>query len=124
MKGRTQLSSRSPRSLRPLARRRKSTRASPTSANHSSPCEDGERKSQAALSGRPPSRRLNSGPSHTVTDGLKECVAMDIPHELRDEFPQEISLIERMIRTNDEFRRLAAPIFQADFPILRNFRTE
>ncbi len=32
---------------------------------------------------------------------------MDIPHELRDEFPQEISLIERMIRTNYEFRRLA-----------------
>jgi hypothetical protein len=25
---------------------------------------------------------------------------MDFPHELRDEFPQEISLIERMIRTN------------------------
>jgi hypothetical protein len=34
---------------------------------------------------------------------------MDIPHELRDEFPQEISLIERMIRTNYEFRRLAEP---------------
>ena len=32
---------------------------------------------------------------------------MDIPHELRDEFPQEISLIERMIRTNYEFKRLA-----------------
>ena len=32
---------------------------------------------------------------------------MDIPHELRDEFPQEISLIEPMIRTNYEFRRLA-----------------
>jgi uncharacterized protein len=32
---------------------------------------------------------------------------MDIPHELRDEFPQEISLVERMIRTNYEFRRLA-----------------
>jgi uncharacterized protein YdcH (DUF465 family) len=32
---------------------------------------------------------------------------MDIPHELRDEFPQEITLIERMIRTNYEFRRLA-----------------
>ena len=30
---------------------------------------------------------------------------MDIPHELRDEFPQEISLIERMIRNNYEFRR-------------------
>jgi uncharacterized protein YdcH (DUF465 family) len=40
-------------------------------------------------------------------DGLKECAAMDIPHELRDEFPQEISLVERMIRTNYEFRRLA-----------------
>jgi uncharacterized protein YdcH (DUF465 family) len=26
---------------------------------------------------------------------------------IRDEFPQEISLIERMIRTNYEFRRLA-----------------
>src|SRR6516162_6891530 len=53
-----------------------------------------------------PERR---GLSHTATDArnLKECVAMDIPHELRDEFPQEISLIERMIRTNYEFRRLA-----------------
>src|SRR5262249_8770018 len=49
------------------------------------------------------------GLSHTPRDArnLKECVAMDIPHELRDEFPQEISLIERMIRTNYEFRRLA-----------------
>src|SRR6516165_3103855 len=49
------------------------------------------------------------GLSHTATDArnLKECVAMDVPHELRDEFPQEISLIERMIRTNYEFRRLA-----------------
>jgi len=32
---------------------------------------------------------------------------MRIPHELRDEFPQESSLIERMIRTNYELRRLA-----------------
>ena len=32
---------------------------------------------------------------------------MHTPHELRDEFPQEISLIERMIRTNYEFRQLA-----------------
>jgi uncharacterized protein YdcH (DUF465 family) len=32
---------------------------------------------------------------------------MDIPHELQEEFPQEISLIERIIRTNYEFRRLA-----------------
>ena len=34
-------------------------------------------------------------------------MTMDIPHELREEFPQEISLIERIIRTNYEFRRLA-----------------
>jgi hypothetical protein len=27
-------------------------------------------------------------------DGLKECAAMDIPHALRDEFPQEISLVD------------------------------
>ena len=33
---------------------------------------------------------------------------MHIPHELPDEFPQEISLIERMMKTNYEFRRLAA----------------
>ena len=39
---------------------------------------------------------------------LIEVMAMHIPHELRDEFPQEISLIERMMRTNYEFRRLAA----------------
>jgi uncharacterized protein YdcH (DUF465 family) len=32
---------------------------------------------------------------------------MHIPHELRDEFPQETSLIERMRRTNYEFKRLA-----------------
>jgi uncharacterized protein YdcH (DUF465 family) len=35
-------------------------------------------------------------------------MAMRIPHELRDEFPHEASLIERMIKTNYEFRRLAA----------------
>jgi len=39
---------------------------------------------------------------------LIEVMAMRIPHELRDEFPQGISLIERMIRINYEFRRLAA----------------
>jgi len=39
---------------------------------------------------------------------LIEVIAMRIPHELRDEFPQEISLIERMVRTNYELRRLAA----------------
>ena len=38
---------------------------------------------------------------------LIRVMLMHIPHELRDEFPQESSLIERMIRTNYEFRRLA-----------------
>jgi hypothetical protein len=36
---------------------------------------------------------------------------MDIPHELRDEFPQEISLIERMIRTNYVFSEVVVPLF-------------
>jgi uncharacterized protein len=36
-----------------------------------------------------------------------EVMAMHISHQLREEFPQEISLIERIIRTNYEFRRLA-----------------
>src|SRR6266542_1353867 len=58
-------------------------------------------------SGTSLSRAASFAPSKFGAFGLKECVAMDIPHELRDEFPQEISLIERMIRTNDEFRRLA-----------------
>jgi uncharacterized protein YdcH (DUF465 family) len=38
---------------------------------------------------------------------LIEVMAMHIPHELQDEFPQETSLIERTIRTNYKFRRLA-----------------
>jgi uncharacterized protein len=32
---------------------------------------------------------------------------MRIPHELRDEFPEDTSLIERMTRSNYQFRRLA-----------------
>jgi len=31
-----------------------------------------------------------------------------IPHELQEEFPQEARLIERLMQTNYEFRRLAA----------------
>lgn len=33
---------------------------------------------------------------------------MRIPHELRDEFPDQSLLIERLARTNYEFERLAA----------------
>jgi uncharacterized protein len=33
---------------------------------------------------------------------------MPIPHELREEFPQETALIERLTRTNYEFKRLAS----------------
>jgi uncharacterized protein YdcH (DUF465 family) len=33
---------------------------------------------------------------------------MHIPHELQEEFPQEVTFIERLKRTNHEFRRLAA----------------
>lgn len=44
---------------------------------------------------------------------------MRISHGLRDEFPQEISLIERMIRTNYEFRRLAARYDEVNLNIYR-----
>ena len=33
---------------------------------------------------------------------------MRIPHELRDEFPDQALLIERLTKTNYEFERLAA----------------
>ncbi len=33
---------------------------------------------------------------------------MRIPHELQEEFPQEASLIERLTRSNYEFKQLAA----------------
>ena len=33
---------------------------------------------------------------------------MRIPHELRDEFPDQASLSERLTKTNYEFERLAA----------------
>jgi hypothetical protein len=33
---------------------------------------------------------------------------MRIPHELPQEFPQEASLIERLIKSNHDFRKLAA----------------
>ena len=32
---------------------------------------------------------------------------MHVPHDLREEFPQETSLIERLIKGNYQFRRLA-----------------
>lgn len=33
---------------------------------------------------------------------------MHIPHELRDEFPDQVSLIERLMKSNYEFGRFAA----------------
>lgn len=33
---------------------------------------------------------------------------MHIPHELQEEFPQEVPFIERLIKTNYQFRRLAS----------------
>src|SRR5215831_8206408 len=102
MKGRTQLSSRFPRSPRPLPRRKPNS-AWPTSADIR------RRVKRRTRVQAVPSRAPSFPPSKLATDArnLRKCVAMDIPHELRDEFPQEISLIERVIRTNYEFRRLA-----------------
>lgn len=44
---------------------------------------------------------------------------MHIPHELPDEFPQEVSLIERLTRTNHEFRRLVTRYDEVNGNIFR-----
>jgi uncharacterized protein len=44
---------------------------------------------------------------------------MHIPHELRDEFPQEASLIDRMTESNYEFRRLAEQYDEVNHQIYR-----
>jgi uncharacterized protein YdcH (DUF465 family) len=42
-----------------------------------------------------------------------------IPHELREEFPQETALVERLTRTNYEFRQLASRYDQVNRNIYR-----
>lgn len=42
-----------------------------------------------------------------------------IPHELRDEFPQEAQFIERLIKTDYEFGRLAASYDEVNRNICR-----
>jgi uncharacterized protein len=42
-----------------------------------------------------------------------------IPHELRDEFPQEAQFIERLIKTDHEFGRLAASYGEINSEIYR-----
>ena len=37
---------------------------------------------------------------------VERLVTMRIPHELSEEFPQEVSLIEQLRKANYEFRRL------------------
>jgi hypothetical protein len=41
-------------------------------------------------------------------------VMIHIPHELRDEFPKEAHFIERLIKTDYEFGRLAASYDERD----------
>jgi hypothetical protein len=42
-----------------------------------------------------------------------------VPHELQEEFPQEASLIERLTRSNYEFKRLAARYDEVNRKIYR-----
>ncbi len=42
-----------------------------------------------------------------------------IPHDLREEFPQEISLIERLTKSNYELRRLAERYDEVNLKIYR-----
>jgi len=44
---------------------------------------------------------------------------MRIPHELPDEFPGEVPLIERLTKTNYEFERLAAAYDEVNRQIWR-----
>lgn len=44
---------------------------------------------------------------------------MRIPHELPEEYPQEVSLIERLRRTNYEFRQLATRYDEVNGSIYR-----
>jgi uncharacterized protein YdcH (DUF465 family) len=44
---------------------------------------------------------------------------MRIPHELPDEFPQEVSLIEQLRKANYDFRRLAASYDEVNHSIHR-----
>ena len=44
---------------------------------------------------------------------------MRIPHELRDEFPQEVQHIERLIKSDHEFGRLAASYEEVNNEIYR-----
>jgi hypothetical protein len=44
---------------------------------------------------------------------------MHIPHELPEEFPKEAPLIERLRKTNHEFRRLAASYDEVNGSIYR-----
>jgi len=42
-----------------------------------------------------------------------------IPHELREEFPHEAEFIERLVRTNHEFKRLATQYGEVNRTIYR-----
>jgi uncharacterized protein YdcH (DUF465 family) len=42
-----------------------------------------------------------------------------IPHDLQDEFPQDVSFIERMTKTDYEFRRLVSRYDEANRSIHR-----
>jgi uncharacterized protein YdcH (DUF465 family) len=44
---------------------------------------------------------------------------MRIPHELQEEFPEEVSFIQRLTRTSYEFRRLAARYDEVNRDIYR-----
>ena len=44
---------------------------------------------------------------------------MHIPHELQEEFPGEVSLIERLRKTNYEFGRLASRYDEVNLNIYR-----
>ena len=51
--------------------------------------------------------------------GIERAAAMRIPHDLQEEFPQEVPFIERLIRTNYQFRRLTIRYDEVNLNIYR-----
>jgi uncharacterized protein YdcH (DUF465 family) len=53
------------------------------------------------------------------TQPSKDDIAMHVPHELQEEFPDEVSFIELLTKTNYEFKRLASRYDEVNRRIFR-----
>lgn len=65
--------------------------------------------------------RCGSGRKRTRKEGAREDLRpmLGIPHGLKDEFPEEAQFIERLAKTNHEFRRLTVRYDEVNHEIYR-----